>query len=267
MSYQIDVNLRPLFEHLEETGILLDEEKLSTLIRGSQKRLAEQKQVINREVGFTVNLDSDRDWRRAMLYDKPRFYGKEVSGELQVTELQPILEKLFEAGRISFLIRRLQHVYGLASGNHRVLGRPFGLYPKYGIDLDRNIITTSEISVSDLPREALRTVMYEGKTLIKATYPDIPLIAVQRFSGDPWVAGMAATDLAKMGFVNLFEDYRVRERGARIFAITPYSIYLFSPDEHLDFISSACRECLENAHPDFPLHVDVVAGKFLDKLA
>jgi hypothetical protein len=247
----IDVNIKPLFQKLEETGILLDKEGLIKLIRGSQKRLAEQKQAINREVGFIVNLDYDDHWNR-------------VIGGLKEEDI--LLKQLIEARRISSLIRKLQQVYDLANGNYRVLGRQFGLYPKYGLDLDRKIITISELSVSDLPEEVLGVVGYQGMILIKATYPDIISSDIQELSGDPWIAEATAMDLVKLGFVNLFEDYRIGKLGAQIFAIAQCSAYLFAPDAHVDSISSIVRECLESVHSDFALTVDVTTGISLDRL-
>lgn len=250
MDYKaIDKNIDPLFQKLEEIGILLDEEKLKTLIRESQKRLAEQKQMISREVGFIVNLYSEDHWTRAI-------------GEVGVKDsLLP--GQLLEARNISSLIRKLQQVYDLANGNYRVLGRQFGLYPKYGLDPDRKIITVSELSISDLPEEVLRMVGYKGMMFIKATYFDT---VSQKLSEDPWIIETTAMDLAKMGFVNLFEDYRIGRLGCQIFALSPYSVYLFAPHEHTDLILSVVRECLKDVHPDLVLTVDVAIGASLDKL-
>ena len=244
----IDVNIKPLFQSLEETGILLDEGKLLNLIRESQKRLAEQKQIINRETGFIVDLYSQDSMKRAIEVVR-------MDGSL-------FLEWLVEVRRISSLIRRMLQVYDLAHGNHRVLGREFGLYPKYGLDLDGNIITISELSIGDFPDEILGVVSYEDSILVKATYSEM----IWPFSGDPGLAATTATDLAKLGFINLFEDYRLGRSGSRIFAVIPYSIYLFVPDVHADFILSVVRDCLENVHSDFTLPVDVTSGKLLDKL-
>jgi hypothetical protein len=251
MHYKaIDNHLKPLFQQLEETGIILDEEKLISLIRGSQKRLAEQKQAINREVGFMVNLYSADHWNRAI---------GEVGDSI-------LLEQLLEARTLSSLIRKAQQVYDLANGNYRVLGRQFGLYPKYGLDFDRSIITISELSMGDLPEEVMGIVSYKGMILIKATYLDIVLSDLQKLSGDPWLIEATAMDLVKMGFTNLFEDYRIGKLGSQVFAIAPYSVYLFAPEEHIDLVSLIVRECLKCVHADFALNVDVTTGVSLDKL-
>jgi hypothetical protein len=249
----IDISIKPLFQRLEETGIPLDEEKLNNLIRRSQQQLAEQKQRINREAGFTVNLYSEDHWNRAL---------DEVQGRDSF-----LLEQLKEALRISFLIRRLSQIHDLANGNHKVLGRQFGLYPKYGLDMDRKIITTSEFSIDNLPEKFLGIVGYSGMVLIKAIYPDITLSVIQKLSGDPWITEATVLDLVKLGFVNLFEDYRIGKLGCQIFAVSSCSIYLFAPDAHIDLILSVVRECLENVHPDFTLSVDVTMGISLDRLA
>jgi hypothetical protein len=247
----IDGNIKPLFQKLEETGILLDEEKLVSLIRGSQKQLAEQKQRINREVGFIVNLHSADHWNR-------------VIGGVRV-ENSLLLERLLEARRISSLIHRLQQIYDLANGNHRVLGRRFGLYPRYGFDSDRGITTISELSIGDFPGEVLEVVGCSGMSRIKATYLEISLDDVRKLSGDPWIAEATVMDLMKLGFINLFEDYRVGKLGASIFAVAPCLVYLFAPEDHVDNVLSVCRECLENVHADFILPVEVATERPLKK--
>lgn len=248
----IDANIKPLFQKLEETGIPLDEERLLSVTQRLQKRLVDQKQAINREVGFTLNLHSDDHWVRAL-------DGEEVSNFL--------LDRLLEAKKISFLIRKFQQIYDLASGNCRVRGRRFGLYPKYWLDSDGNIITTSELSMSDFPEEALEVVSYPGMKVIKATYLDIVLSGIQKLSGDPWLMEATAMDLVKLGFTNLFEDYRIGKLGAQIFAVALNSVYLLAPDEHIELLLSVCQECLGYVHTDFVLGVNVTTGNSLDKLA
>jgi DNA polymerase I-like protein with 3'-5' exonuclease and polymerase domains len=292
MHYKmIDTGMKPLFKSLEETGILLDEEKLITLIRGSQKRLARQKQEINREAGFIVNLYSDGHWNRTV---------QEIESEF-------ILRKLLEARTLSSLIRKLQQIYDLANGNFRALNRLFGLYSKYGLDINGKITTVGELSVEELPKEVLEAVSRQGEIIIKATYSSIISSVVQKLSDDSQVnvesfihslaksqgivssffgrrakvpkieserlrfvvefpIESTAMDLAKIGFINLFEDYRIGNLGSQIFAIAPYSVYLFAPEKQADSILLICRECLENAHCDFALTVDVTMGSSLIEL-
>lgn len=251
-STTIDASMKPLFQKLEETGILFDRDGLTNLIRRSQKKLVEKIQAINREVGFAVNLNSDVHWDRAM----DRVKGQD----------SPLPEQWIEATRLRFLIRKFLQVYDLANGNYVALGRKFGLYPKYGLDHGRKIVTTSEFSISDLPEEVLGVVSYPGMMLIKATYPEIVPSDFRELSGDPWIIEATAMDLIKVGFANLFEDYRIGKIGCQVFAVTSCSIYLFAPDIHADLISSVVRECLEVVHPDFALPVDVTMGISLDKL-
>jgi hypothetical protein len=147
-----------------------------------------------------------------------------------------------------------------------VLGRQFGLYPKYELDLDRKIITTSELSISDLPEEVLGMVNFKDMILIKATYSDIILSVIQGLSGDPWITEATAMDLVKMGFISLFEDYRIGKCNSQIFAIADCSVFLFAPYAHVDLISPVIRECLESVHPDFALPVNIITGVSLDRL-
>jgi hypothetical protein len=294
MDYKrIDAGMKPLFQHLAETGITLDEAKLINIIRGFQKRLVEQKQAINREVGFTVNIYSDNHLVRVL-------GGEKDSGFL--------FDQLVEARKIGFLIRKLQQIYNIANGNFQVLDRLFGLYPKYGLDMNGQITTVSELALSDLPEEILSVVSRQGMVLMKATYLNIVLQVVQKLSNDSgidvksFVSNLAksknivssffgrtaivpeteserlrfgvefpiestAMDIAKLGFIGLFEDYRIGKLDSQIFAIAPYSVYLFAPEEHDELISSVCRECLESAHTDFALSVDITTGSSLDRLA
>ena len=292
MDYKrIDAAMKPLFQSLAETGILLDEKKLIGMIQGFQKRLAGQKQMINREAGFTVNLYSDDHWNRAV----------------QVIESEPVLSQILMSRALSSLIRKLQQVYDLANGNSKLLDRPFGLYPKYDLDINGQIVTISELALSDFPEESLRAISCQDMTLIKATYSNVVLSVVQKLSNDSGIdvesfirtlaksqnivssffgrtavvpeleserlrfviefpIESTAMDIAKMGFINLFEDYRIGKLGSQIFAISPYSVYLFTPNEHVELISSVCRECLESAHTDFALNVSVTIGSSLDRL-
>jgi hypothetical protein len=289
----IDENILPLFKSLEEVGIILEEEKLINLIRGLQKRLAEQKQMINREVGFIVNLYSEDHWSRVM-------GGVGAKDSL-------LHEKLIESRKVSSLIRKLQQVYTLASGNSRVLGRQFGIYTKYGLDSRGKIIPVGELSLEDFPEEVLGAVSYHGKILVKATYSDIIMDVTRKLSHDSgvdvesFINGLAnlqsvvrsffgrrgrlprveservrfsvefpiestAMDLAKIGFISLFEDYRIGKLGSQIFAVAPYSVYLSTPYDQVDSILSIARECLENTHSDFTLSVDVKIGNSLNGL-
>ena len=294
MDYKaIDANIKPLFQKLEETGILLDEEKLSSIIREFQKKLVEWKQEINREVGFTVNIYSDDHLTRVI-------GGEQASNFL--------LSRIVEARKISSLIRKIQQVYDLANGNFQALNRLFGLYPKYGLDMNGQIITASELALSDLPAEILGVVSRQGMVLIKATYSGILGKVAKKLSNDSGVdiesfvwslaksqniassffgrtavvpetelersrfvvkfpIQSTAMDIAKLGFTGLFEDYRIGKLDSQIFAIAPYSAYLFAPNEHADLISSVCRECLESAHTDFALSVNITTGSSLDRLA
>jgi hypothetical protein len=292
MNYKrIDAGMRPLFQSLAETGISLDEKKLLGMIQGFQRQLAEQKQTINRKVGFTVNIDSDDHWHQAM----------------QVIDSELVLNQILGSRVLGSLIRKLQQVYDLANGNSKILDRSFGLYPKYDLDMNGKITTISELALNDLPEESLMAISRQDRILIKATYSDIISKVVQKLANDSgidvksFIHNLAksqnivsslfgrtaivpeiesersrfvvefpiestAMDLAKMGFINLFEDYRIGRLESQIFALTPYSAYLFAPNEHVELISSVYRECLENAHSDFTLIVDITVGKSLTKL-
>jgi hypothetical protein len=247
----IDANLKPFFQKLEATGIPLDEEKLVTLIRKLQRRLAGQKEAVNREVGFIVNLDSDDHWQRAI-------QGAQ-SGNL-------LLSQLLEARKLGHLVRRSQQIYDLAHGNHRVLGRRFGLYPRYGLDPERTIVTTGELGLDGLPAEVLGVIGCPGSVIVRATYAEIILDDLRRLSGDPWLAEATPMDLMKLGLINLFEDYRLGNLGAQLFAVAPYAVYLFAPEDRVDNVSAVCRECLERVFPDFTLRVDVTTERVLKKL-